>query len=211
TLWPLYHDVIVDPEFHRTWWDSYLSANRRFAEAAAPVAAPGGTIWVHDYQLQLVPQMIRAKRSDVRIGFFNHIPFPSVELFSQLPKRNSILRGLLGADLLGFQRESDSLNFVSAVRRLLGYHVEGMTIFVPGLGASPVREVQVQTFPISIDSAAVSALTEDPQIRERAAQLRRDLGDPAKIVLGVDRLDYTKGIRHRLKAWGELLDDGLID
>ena len=211
TLWPLYHDVIVDPEFHRTWWDSYLSANRRFAEAAAPVAAPGGTIWVHDYQLQLVPQMIRAKRSDVRIGFFNHIPFPSVELFSQLPKRNSILRGLLGADLLGFQRESDSLNFVSAVRRLLGYHVEGMTIFVPGLGASPVREVQVQTFPISIDSAAVSALTEDPQIRERAAQLRRDLGDPAKIVLGVDRLDYTKGIRHRLKAWGELLNDGLID
>ena len=211
TLWPLYHDVIVDPEFHRTWWDSYLCANRRFAEAAAPVAAPGGTIWVHDYQLQLVPQMIRAKRSDVRIGFFNHIPFPSVELFSQLPKRNSILRGLLGADLLGFQRESDSLNFVSAVRRLLGYHVEGMTIFVPGLGASPVREDQVQTFPISIDSAAVSALTEDPQIRERAAQLRRDLGDPAKIVLGVDRLDYTKGIRHRLKAWGELLDDGLID
>ena len=155
--------------------------------------------------------MIRAKRSDVRIGFFNHIPFPSVELFSQLPKRNSILRGLLGSDLLGFQRESDSLNFVSAVRKLLGYHVEGMTIFVPGLGAAPVREVEVQTFPISIDSAAVSALTEDPEIRERAIQLRRDLGDPEKVVLGVDRLDYTKGIRHRLKAWGELLDDGSID
>ena len=211
TLWPLYHDVIVDPEFHRGWWDTYLSANRRFAETAAPVASPGGTIWVHDYQLQLVPQMIRAKRSDVRIGFFNHIPFPSVELFSQLPKRNSILRGLLGSDLLGFQRESDSLNFVSAVRKLLGYHVEGMTIFVPGLGAAPVREVEVQTFPISIDSAAVSALTEDPEIRERAIQLRRDLGDPEKVVLGVDRLDYTKGIRHRLKAWGELLDDGSID
>ena len=211
TLWPLYHDVIVDPEFHRTWWDTYLSANRRFAATAAPVAAPGGTIWVHDYQLQLVPQMIRAKRSDVRIGFFNHIPFPSVELFSQLPKRNSILRGLLGADLLGFQRETDSLNFVSAVRKLLGYHVEGMTIFVPGLGAAPVREVQVQTFPISIDSAAVSALTEDPEIRERALELRRELGNPEKVVLGVDRLDYTKGIRHRLKAWGELLDDGSID
>ena len=211
TLWPLYHDVIVAPEFHRGWWDTYLSANRRFAETAAPVASPGGTIWVHDYQLQLVPQMIRAKRSDVRIGFFNHIPFPSVELFSQLPKRNSILRGLLGSDLLGFQRESDSLNFVSAVRKLLGYHVEGMTIFVPGLGAAPVREVEVQTFPISIDSAAVSALTEDPEIRERAIQLRRDLGNPEKVVLGVDRLDYTKGIRHRLKAWGELLDDGSID
>ncbi|HEX7352455.1 bifunctional alpha,alpha-trehalose-phosphate synthase (UDP-forming)/trehalose-phosphatase [Brachybacterium sp.] len=211
TLWPLYHDVIVDPEFHRGWWDSYLSANRRFAEAAAPVAAAGGTIWVHDYQLQLVPRMIREKRSDVRIGFFNHIPFPSVELFSQLPKRNSILRGLLGADLIGFQRESDSLNFVNAVRKLLGYHVDGSTISVPGIGAAPVREVEARTFPISIDSTAVSALTEDPEIRERAAQLRRDLGDPDRIVLGADRLDYTKGIRHRLKAWGELLDDGSID
>ncbi|WP_299304954.1 bifunctional alpha,alpha-trehalose-phosphate synthase (UDP-forming)/trehalose-phosphatase [uncultured Brachybacterium sp.] len=211
TLWPLYHDVIVGPEFHRGWWDTYQSANRRFAKTAAQVAAVGGTIWVHDYQLQLVPQMIRETRSDVRIGFFNHIPFPAVELFSQLPKRNSVLRGLLGADLIGFQRESDSLNFVAAVRRLLGYQVEGKTIFVPGLGAAPVREVQVQTFPISIDSTAVSALTEDPEIRERAAQLRRDLGDPEKVVLGVDRLDYTKGIRHRLKAFGELLDDGLID
>ncbi|WP_420836211.1 bifunctional alpha,alpha-trehalose-phosphate synthase (UDP-forming)/trehalose-phosphatase [Brachybacterium avium] len=211
TLWPLYHDVIVAPEFHRGWWDSYLTANRRFAAAAAPVAAPGGTIWVHDYQLQLVPRMIRDRRSDVRIGFFNHIPFPPVELFSQLPKRNSILRGLLGADLVGFQRESDSLNFLAAVRKLLGHHVDGMTISVPGIGAAPMREVQVQTFPISIDSSAVSALTEDPEIRERAAQLRRDLGDPEKIVLGADRLDYTKGIRHRLKAWGELLDDGSID
>jgi len=211
TLWPLYHDVIVEPEFHRGWWDTYLSANRRFAEAAAPVAASGGTIWVHDYQLQLVPRMIREKRSDVRIGFFNHIPFPPVELFSQLPKRNSILRGLLGADLIGFQRESDSLNFLAAVRKLLGHHVDGMTISVPGIGSAPVREVHVQTFPISIDSAAVSALTEDPEIQERAAQLRRDLGDPEKIVLGADRLDYTKGIRHRLKAWGELLDDGSID
>ncbi|MDN5900550.1 MAG: bifunctional alpha,alpha-trehalose-phosphate synthase (UDP-forming)/trehalose-phosphatase [Brachybacterium sp.] len=211
TLWPLYHDVIVAPEFHRGWWDSYLSANRRFAAAAAPVAAAGGTIWVHDYQLQLVPRMIRDRRSDVRIGFFNHIPFPPVELFSQLPKRNSILRGLLGADLVGFQRESDSLNFLAAVRKLLGHHVDGMTISVPGIGAAPVREVQVRTFPISIDSSAVSTLTEDPEIRERAAQLRRDLGDPEKIVLGADRLDYTKGIRHRLKAWGELLDDGSID
>ncbi|WP_114855351.1 bifunctional alpha,alpha-trehalose-phosphate synthase (UDP-forming)/trehalose-phosphatase [Brachybacterium sp. YJGR34] len=211
TLWPLYHDVIVDPEFHRAWWDSYLAVNRRFGRAAAAVTAPGGTIWVHDYQLQLVPRMIRDERSDVRIGFFNHIPFPAVELFSQLPKRNSILRGLLGADVVGFQRESDALNFVAAVRKLLGYHVDGMTISVPGLGAAPMREVRAQTFPISIDTTAVSALSEDPQILERAAQLRRDLGNPDKIVLGVDRLDYTKGIRHRLKAWGELLDDGSID
>ncbi|WP_193104106.1 bifunctional alpha,alpha-trehalose-phosphate synthase (UDP-forming)/trehalose-phosphatase [Brachybacterium sp. FME24] len=211
SLWPLYHDVIVDPEFHRTWWDSYVTANRRFARAAASAAGTGGTVWVHDYQLQLVPRMIRDERTDVRIGFFNHIPFPSVELFSQLPKRNQILRGLLGADLVGFQRETDSQNFVAAVRKLLGYHVDGQTISVPGLGTAPVREVVAQTFPISIDSAAVSTLTEDPDVRERAEQLRRDLGYPQKVVLGVDRLDYTKGIRHRLKAWGELLGDGSID
>ncbi|MFC7376689.1 bifunctional alpha,alpha-trehalose-phosphate synthase (UDP-forming)/trehalose-phosphatase [Brachybacterium sp. GCM10030267] len=211
TLWPLYHDVIVDPEFHRTWWGSYVGTNRRFAREAAAVAEEHGTVWVHDYQLQLVPRMIRDERSDVRIGFFNHIPFPPVELFSQLPKRNQILRGLLGADLVGFQRESDAQNFVAAVRKLLGYHVDGQTISVPGLGAAPVREVVAQTFPISIDSASISALTEDPEVRERAVQLRKDLGDPQKIVLGVDRLDYTKGIRHRLKAWGELLDDGSVD
>src|SRR5699024_7234547 len=88
------------------------------------------------------------------------------------------------------------------------HHVDGKTISVPGIGAAPVREVQVETFPISIDSSAVSALTEDPEIRERAVQLRRDLGDPEKIVLGADRLDYTKGIRHRLKAWGGRLAGG---
>lgn len=211
TLWPLYHDVIVDPEFHRTWWDSYVAVNRRFAKAAAEVASPGGTIWVHDYQLQLVPEMIRSERPDVRIGFFNHIPFPPLELFSQLPKRNQVLRGLLGADLVGFQRESDALNFTAAARKLLGYQVDQHTVTVPGIGASEPRQVLAKCFPISIDAGAITALTEDPELRERAAQLRRDLGDPKKIVLGVDRLDYTKGIRHRLKAWGELLNDDLID
>jgi len=211
TLWPLYHDVIVDPEFHRTWWDAYVRVNRRFAQAAAAATAPGGTIWVHDYQLQLAPEMIRASRPDVRIGFFNHIPFPPVELFSQLPKRNQVLRGLLGADLVGFQRESDAVNFLAAVRHLLGYQVDQYTATVPGIGSEPARQVAAKSFPISIDTAAISSLTEDPAVRERAAELRRELGEPDKIVLGVDRLDYTKGIRHRLKAWGELLRDGSID
>ncbi|MEE1649709.1 bifunctional alpha,alpha-trehalose-phosphate synthase (UDP-forming)/trehalose-phosphatase [Brachybacterium sp. J144] len=211
TLWPLYHDVIVDPEFHRGWWDSYVAANRRFARTAAEVAGAHGTVWVHDYQLQLAPRLIREQRDDLRIGFFNHIPFPSVELFSQLPKRTQILRGLLGADLVGFQRESDTQNFLTSVRKLLGHHVDGQTVHVPGIGSAPGRQVQARTFPISIDSAAVSELTQQEEIIERAAQLRRDLGEPRRIVLGVDRLDYTKGIRHRLKAWGELLDEGIID
>ncbi|MGH3385007.1 MAG: alpha,alpha-trehalose-phosphate synthase (UDP-forming), partial [Nocardioidaceae bacterium] len=103
SLWPLYHDVIVAPEFHREWWDSYVTVNRRFAEKAAETAAPGAVVWVHDYQLQLVPQMLRELRPDLRIGFFLHIPFPPTELFLQVPWRRQIIEGLLGADLVGFQ------------------------------------------------------------------------------------------------------------
>ena len=104
TLWPIYHDVIVPATFHRAWWNTYRTVNHRFAKAVAEVAAPGATVWVHDYQLQLVPAMIRAIRPDVRIGWFNHIPFPPVELFAQLPWRRHLVEGLLGADFLGFQR-----------------------------------------------------------------------------------------------------------
>ncbi|HEY6796638.1 MAG TPA: trehalose-6-phosphate synthase, partial [Kineosporiaceae bacterium] len=112
TLWPIYHDVIVPAKFHRAWWNCYRSVNRRFAESVAEVAAPGATVWVHDYQLQLVPAMVRELRPDVRIGWFNHIPVPPVELFAQLPWRRALVEGLLGADFLGFQRTSDAENFL---------------------------------------------------------------------------------------------------
>ncbi len=102
TLWPLYHDVIVRPEYHREWWNAYVEVNRRFAEAAAKAAAQGATVWVQDYQLQLVPKMLRMLRPDLTIGFFLHIPFPPVELFMQMPWRTEIVDGLLGADLIGF-------------------------------------------------------------------------------------------------------------
>jgi trehalose-6-phosphate synthase len=104
TLWPLYHDVIAPPEFHRHWWRAYRQVNQRFAAAAAEQAAPGALVWVHDYQLQLVPAMLRAQRPDLRIGWFDHIPFPGYEIFAQLPWRRQIVHGLLGADVLGFQR-----------------------------------------------------------------------------------------------------------
>ena len=117
TLWPLYHDVIATPEYHREWWDAYVAVNDRFAEAAAGEAAQGATVWVHDYQLQLVPAMLRRRRPDLRIGFFNHIPFPPYEIFAQLPWRKQVLEGLLGADLLGFQREQDAGNLLRAARR----------------------------------------------------------------------------------------------
>src|SRR6478672_9175523 len=104
TLWPLYHDVISPPAYHREWWETYKEVNERFARASAEVAAPNATVWVQDYQLQLVPKMLRELRPDLTIGFFNHIPFPPYGIFSQLPWRRAIAEGLLGADVIGFQR-----------------------------------------------------------------------------------------------------------
>ena len=128
TLWPLYHDVIVSPEFHRTWWDAYVKVNRRFAAAAAEQAAEGAIVWVQDYQLQLVPGLLREQRPDLRIGFFNHIPFPGYEIYAQLPWRRQIVEGLLGADLIGFQRQSDATNFLRACRRAAGLTTKGSTV-----------------------------------------------------------------------------------
>jgi trehalose 6-phosphate synthase len=205
TLWPLYHDVIAPPQFHRRWWDSYVIVNRRFAEAAAEQAAPGATVWVHDYQLQLVPQLLRELRDDVRIGFFNHIPFPGYEIFAQLPWRRQVVEGLLGADLLGFQRRADATNFLRACRRAVGLTTRGSFVRV-----SADREVQASAFPISIDAAGLTELAQRDDVRKRATEIRETLGNPALVLLGVDRLDYTKGIRHRLRAYGELVNDGRL-
>ncbi|WP_415853648.1 alpha,alpha-trehalose-phosphate synthase (UDP-forming) [Sinomonas sp. G460-2] len=206
TLWPLYHDVIAPPEFHRTWWDAYRRVNERFAVAVLARAAEGATVWVQDYQLQLVPAILRERRPDLRIGFFNHIPFPPPEIFSQLPWRRQVLEGLLGSDLVGFQRPNDALNFARCARRYGGAGGKGTHLLV----GPEQRAVRAEPFPISIDTARISDLARQPEIRERARRIRHDLGDPKTIMLGVDRLDYTKGIRHRLKAFEELLSDGRI-
>jgi trehalose 6-phosphate synthase len=209
TLWPLYHDVIVPAEFRRPWWDAYVTVNRRFARAAAGQAASGATVWVNDYQLQLVPGMLREIRSDVRIGFFNHIPFPGYEIFAQLPWRRQIVQGLLGADLLGFQRTGDAANFQRACRRGAGLATRGSLVRVPADGAG-VREVRAAAFPVSIDSAAFGELASREDVRERAGEIRKAVGDPDVVLLGVDRLDYTKGIPNRLNAYSELLDEGRL-
>lgn len=210
TLWPLYHDVIATPEFHRTWWDSYRLVNRRFAEAAAKAAAPKATVWVQDYQLQLVPQYLRELRPDLRIGFFNHIPFPSPEIFAQMPWRKAILEGLLGADLLGFQRPNDTANFLRSARRFLGAGVKAKQVHVKDGEDKITHIARAEPFPISIDVAQIQELAQRPDIIARSQQIREDLGNPKTILLGVDRLDYTKGITHRLKAYGELLEDGVV-
>jgi trehalose 6-phosphate synthase len=208
TLWPLYHDVIQPPTFHRQWWDAYQRVNRRFADAAAAQAAPGATVWVHDYQLQLVPRFLRELRPDVRIGYFHHIPFPPLEIFAQLPWRLQVVEGLLGADLIGFQRGGDAANFVRIVRRLTDVTTRGQVITLTGDDGRVERHVRAAAFPISIDSHAFDRLARTPEVQARAKEIRTELGDPDVLLLGVDRLDYTKGIRHRIKAFEELLEDG---
>lgn len=207
TLWPIYHDVIVPATFHRRWWHAYRRVNEKFARKIAEVAAPGATVWVHDYQLQLVPALLRQMRPDVRIGWFNHIPFPPVELFAQLPWRAEILAGLLGADFLGFQRQSDAGNFLRACRQLGDLPTKRDTVTTIDPDGSR-RIVRAAGIPISIDTEHFEELARRPEVQARAAEIRESLGNPTVLMLGCDRLDYTKGIRHRLKAYEELLKDG---
>ncbi|NJC71213.1 trehalose-6-phosphate synthase [Planosporangium thailandense] len=204
TIWPLYHDAVEQSVFRRDWRAAYREVNERFARAAADLAAPGAVVWVHDYQLQLVPGMLRALRPDLRIGFFLHIPFPPIELFMRMPLRTEIMQGLLGADLVGFQRPGGARNFLRLARRLLGLQPAGNRVGYDG------RTVTVGAFPISIGVAEFEALADDPTVQTRAKEIRAELGDPDTVLLGVDRLDYTKGIEHRLLALGELLEGGQL-
>ena len=208
-MWPIYHDVIVQPSFHRDWWRAYVEVNQRFADAVVEVTADHGTVWVQDYQLQLVPQMVRDRRPDLRIGWFNHIPFPAVELFAQIPWRRAILEGLLGADFLGFQRVADAQNFTRACRRLLQVTTRKDTV-TRTLRDGSTHTTRASAIPISIDFTGLEALAKTPAVMDRARELRHQLGNPRVLMLGVDRLDYTKGIQHRLKAYEELLQDKAI-
>ena len=162
TIWPIYHDLVAKPEFHREWWDAYVSVNQRFAEKAAEIAAKGATVWVHDYQLQLVPQMLRELRPDLRIGFYLHIPFPPAELFQQLPWRRQILEGLLGADLVGFQMPGAAANFVRLVRQRVGHKTHRDLVYLPD-----GRTVRAAAFPISIDAAGFEELAQSDAVGER--------------------------------------------
>ncbi|MFC8618925.1 trehalose-6-phosphate synthase [Micromonospora purpureochromogenes] len=204
TLWPLYHDAVEQPVYHRRWWEAYQRVNQRFAEAAAAVAEPGGLVWVQDYHLQLVPGLLRALRPDLRIGFFLHVPFPPPELFMQLPRRAELLRGMLGADLIGFQRAQAAHNFAQLVVKVLGLPATDRRIGVDD------RVVRVGAYPVSIDTAEMAALAGRPDVTARARRLRHDLGDPQQVILSVDRMDYTKGIEQRLKAYSELLASGHV-
>jgi len=212
TLWPLYHDAIAAPVYHRHHWEPYVAVNRKFAERVAELAAPGATVWVHDHQLQLVPGMLRERRPDLRIGFFLHIPFPPSELFLQLPWRREIVLGLLGSDLIGFHTPGGAANFLAVTRRLLDVATDLDGVDVPDLSpAGGTRRVSVGAFPISIATAEYESIARTAEVQDEAASIREKLGNPRHVLLGVDRLDYTKGIDVRLKAFTELLADGSVE
>ena len=208
-LWPLYHDVVVTPAYHRPEFVAYREVNAVFAAKVAELAPQSGTVWVQDYQLQLVPKMLRDMRPDLTIGFFLHIPFPPMELFAQLPWRRQILEGLLGADLVGFQTRDGALNFLAATRRLLRLDPGGDRVDVPDEEGQ--RSVRVGAFPIGIDAKAFDSMARNPEIQARAQKIREEMGGFRLLFLGVDRLDYTKGIDVRLRAFSEALAEGLLD
>lgn len=202
TLWPLYHDSVRAPEFRRRWWWPYVDINKRFAAAAAEAARPGDVVWIHDYHLQIAPALLRELRPDVRIGFFLHIPFPPEQLFAHLPWRTQILEGMLGADLLGFQSSAGARNFVSAAKRFTEAQGSGTELQFRD------RRVRAAAFPISIDVERFETFAGDAEVQALCDRLRSRLGRKRKIFLGVDRLDYSKGIDIRLRAFEEMLKSG---
>jgi trehalose 6-phosphate synthase/phosphatase len=199
TIWPLFHHFTQYTEFDADNWTAYERVNRKYCDAVLEVAQPGDTIWIQDYQLMLLPKMLREKLPDANIGFFLHIPFPSFEIFRILPWRREILEGLLGSDLIGFHTYDYVRGFLSSARRILGVEDQ--------LGRMVVDErlVTAEAFPMGIDyerysdGAATSAVLKKAE-RITAGSLRR------KIVLSIDRLDYTKGIPERLTAYDAFLE-----
>jgi trehalose 6-phosphate synthase/phosphatase len=200
TLWPLFHYfpsyVVYDQEF----FEKYEEVNNFFAEELLKVIKPGDTIWVHDYQLFLLPQLIREKMPEASIGFFLHIPFPSYEIFRLLhrPWKEKIIRGLLGADLIGFHTHEYVQHFLKTVRMVLGYDHHYRTI------AMQDRLVKIEMFPLGIDYEKFSTASTQPEVTQQMESITKNFPDK-KIIFSVDRLDYTKGVTHRLLGFERLL------
>jgi len=199
TIWPLFHYFPIYTVYDRHFWDAYKRVNMEFCDEVVKVAEKGDTIWIHDYQLMLLPRMLRDRLPDATIGFFLHIPFVSSEVFRLLPWRQEILEGILGADLIGFHTYDYVRHFSESVLRVCGYEHNFGYVSVGN------RTVRVDAFPMGIDYKHYSAAGERPGVQEQMGRIRKRIGD-RKLILGIDRLDYTKGIPERLEAFDLFLE-----
>jgi len=200
TVWPLFHYFPSFATFKNEFFEAYSEVNRLFMDELMRTAKPGDIIWIHDYQLMLLPQMIRKKNRDAVIGFFLHIPFPSFEIYRLLPNewRELLLKGMLGADLIGFHTNEYVMHFLKSVHMLLGAEDEMRSLKFEN------RMVKADVFPISIDYRKFFDAFENPAITQLRDELRQ-LCRNRKIIFSVDRLDYTKGIKNRLIAYNHFL------
>lgn len=202
-LWPLFHYFIEYSVFSKAHWETYVAINQKFAAAVLENISAGDTVWIHDYQLLLCPKIIKDLRPDVTVGFFLHIPFPSFEIFRTFPEREALLEAVLGADLIGFHTYDYQRHFLSSVKRILRLEVNFNKIT---LG---IREIVVNTFPMGIDYEKfnVAAKVQLTKKNSRKSELKKQIerhkkaSKNSKLILSIDRLDYTKGVINRIKAF----------
>jgi trehalose 6-phosphate synthase/phosphatase len=194
TLWPLFHYFPTYTTYNPQYWESYKAVNQKFADEILKIATADDVIWIHDYQLMLVPELIRKQIPNISIGFFLHIPFPSYEIFRSLPWRKELLQGVYGSDVIGFHTYDDVRHFISAANRITGVSAMANELLMGE------RRVTVDAFPISIDYKKYREQAEDPITRRNEKKLKQLINDN-KLIISIDRLDYSKGIIHRLKAY----------
>ena len=200
TIWPLFHYFLTRTLWEERFWKTYKQVNQEFCDEVLKIAKPGDSIWVHDYQLMLLPQLIRKKLPDVEIGYFLHIPWPSFELFRLLPWREEILNGLLGADLLGFHTYDYVRHFLSSVCRIMGLEHTLGKIHINS------RIVKIDAFPMGIDYKKYSDAIKIPEVKREQNKIIQNVKN-RKIIISIDRLDYTKGIVQRLEAYDLFLSE----
>jgi trehalose 6-phosphate synthase/phosphatase len=196
-LWPICHDRLDQLPLQVGGWDVYERVNRRFAEAVAAHYRPGDTIWVHDYQLMRVPAILREMIPGARIGFFLHVPFPNPEIFFALPTRSWLVEGMLGADLIGFHTRRWRGHFTAALRRLLGIEMEADSTV-----RWKDRRIQLGIFPMGIDADHIGQVALSSEVNTERIRIRTE---GQRLLVGIDRLDYSKGLLRRLSAFGEFL------
>jgi trehalose 6-phosphate synthase/phosphatase len=197
-LWPVFHYMVTYANFDQTYWDFYQSVNHKFKHIVCEHLNDGDTVWVHDYQLLLLPALIRTVQPHVTIGFFQHIPFPSYEIFRLIPWREELIHGMFGADLLGFHTFDDVRHFLSASSRLSASKISDNVI------TYRERQIVVESFPMGIDAHKFEELVTDTTVLDNIVSLKETVQE-RKIILTIDRLDYSKGILQRLQAYELLL------